>query len=105
MCFFTAVEMCIRDRAEGADAEMTNVPDFTGMTADEARQAAEESGLSVDFIGSGKAKEQSPAAGTEVQRGSRIEAVGTIEQENEETVPNLIGKKLSDCLLYTSRCV
>lgn len=93
------LEKCLKSagyEAEGADAEMTNVPDFTGMTADEARQAAEESGLSVDFIGSGKVKEQSPAAGTEVQRGSRIEAVGTIEQENEETVPNLIGKKLSE---------
>jgi cell division protein FtsI (penicillin-binding protein 3) len=48
------------------------VPSFIGKTVRTAIETAEESGLDLDAVGSGMAREQSPAAGTHVQTGSRV---------------------------------
>ncbi len=48
------------------------VPSFIGKTLRTAIETAEESGLDLDAVGSGMAREQLPAAGTHVQTGSRV---------------------------------
>ncbi len=48
------------------------VPSFTGMTLRSAVEAADDAGVELEAIGSGLAREQSPAAGTRVPSGSRI---------------------------------
>ncbi len=48
------------------------VPSFVGKTLRKAVEAAQDAGLELDAVGSGVAREQSPAAGTHVASGSRI---------------------------------
>lgn len=48
------------------------VPSFLGKSVRAAIEAAEEAGLEVDAVGSGIAREQSPAPGTHVAAGARI---------------------------------
>jgi membrane peptidoglycan carboxypeptidase len=48
------------------------VPSFTGLTLRSAVEAADDAGVELEAIGSGLAREQSPAAGTRVPSGSRI---------------------------------
>jgi len=52
--------------------EMVTVPDFTGMDIITARNTAISSGLVFVARGSGVAQDQSPAAGTQVSKGSNI---------------------------------
>ena len=53
-------------------AEMVTVPDFTGMDMAAARDTAVSSGLVFIARGNGVAQGQSPAAGTQVSKGSNI---------------------------------
>jgi len=48
------------------------VPSFLGKTVRSAIEAAEDSGLELDAIGSGIAREQSPPEGSHVPSGARI---------------------------------
>jgi cell division protein FtsI (penicillin-binding protein 3) len=48
------------------------VPSFAGKSVRSAIELAEESGLDLDAVGSGMAREQSPAAGAHVTTGSRV---------------------------------
>jgi cell division protein FtsI (penicillin-binding protein 3) len=48
------------------------VPSFVGKTFRGAIEAAEDVGLELDVVGSGLARQQSPAAGTHVPAGSRV---------------------------------
>ncbi len=48
------------------------VPSFVGKTVRSAVEAAQDAGLELDAVGSGIAREQSPAAGTHVAAGARI---------------------------------
>ncbi len=49
-----------------------NVPSFAGKTLRSAIEAAQDAGLELEAMGSGVAREQSPAAGTRVPSGTRI---------------------------------
>ncbi len=49
------------------------VPSFLGKTVRGAIEAAEESGLELDAVGSGIARDQSPSPGSHVAAGSRVE--------------------------------
>ncbi len=48
------------------------VPSFVGKTVRAAVEAAQDAGLELEAVGSGVARQQSPAAGTHVPAGSRI---------------------------------
>jgi len=48
------------------------IPSFLGKTVREAIEAAEESGLELDAVGNGIAREQSPVAGSHAAAGSRV---------------------------------
>jgi len=48
------------------------VPSFVGKTVRGAVEAAQEAGLDLEAIGSGVARQQSPAAGTHVTAGARV---------------------------------
>jgi cell division protein FtsI (penicillin-binding protein 3) len=48
------------------------VPSFAGKSVRSAIEIAEESGLDLDAVGSGIAREQSPTAGSHVAAGSRV---------------------------------
>jgi cell division protein FtsI (penicillin-binding protein 3) len=48
------------------------VPSFIGKTVRGAVEAAEDSGLELDVVGSGVARQQSPPAGTHVSAGARV---------------------------------
>ena len=60
--------------AEGdVDAEdMVQVPNFVGMDADEAEEAADAAGLSLDGGGDGEIVDQTPDAGTMVESGDTV---------------------------------
>ena len=82
------------------------VPNFIGMTQDEAEKAAEEAGLSIDWTGSGEnAVTQNPSSGSEVAQGSTIEISSSKVAEEEvplkesdvlDTVPDLQGMSLAN---------
>ena len=48
------------------------VPSFVGKTVRGALEAAQDTGLELEAVGSGVARQQSPAAGTHVAAGSRV---------------------------------
>jgi cell division protein FtsI (penicillin-binding protein 3) len=48
------------------------VPSFVGKTVRGAVEAAQDAGLELDAVGSGVARQQTPAAGTHVPAGSRV---------------------------------
>ncbi len=48
------------------------VPSFVGKTVRGAVEAAQDAGLQLEAVGSGVAREQSPAAGTHVAAGARV---------------------------------
>jgi cell division protein FtsI (penicillin-binding protein 3) len=48
------------------------VPSFIGKSVRGALEVAQDSGLELNPVGSGIAREQSPAAGTHVTAGSRV---------------------------------
>lgn len=81
--------------------EITEVPDVRDMTTEEAQKALEEAGLeldstvreeSSDAIETGLVMDQSPAAGAQVSKGSRVTITVSTGVE-KETVPNLAGMR------------
>jgi len=48
------------------------VPSFAGKSVRGAIELAQDSGLDLDAVGSGLAREQSPAAGSHVTTGARV---------------------------------
>ena len=48
------------------------VPSFAGKSVRGAIELAEDSGVDLDAVGSGLAREQSPAAGSHIATGSRV---------------------------------
>jgi cell division protein FtsI (penicillin-binding protein 3) len=48
------------------------VPSFVGKTVRGAVEAAQDAGLELEAVGSGLARQQSPAAGAHVAAGSRV---------------------------------
>ena len=48
------------------------VPSFVGKTVRGAVESAQEIGLELDAVGSGVARQQTPAAGTHVAAGARV---------------------------------
>ena len=48
------------------------VPSFLGKTLRSTVEAAQDAGLELEAVGSGVARQQSPAAGTHVPAGSRV---------------------------------
>jgi cell division protein FtsI (penicillin-binding protein 3) len=49
-----------------------SVPSFLGKNVRAAVEAAQDAGLDLDAVGSGVAREQSPAPGAKVATGSRV---------------------------------
>ncbi len=80
----------------GEEAALTDVsmPDLTGMTAGEAREALEEKGLSFRRQGDGEqVTDQVPAAGATLPGGSEtVLYFGTEQPGAAVTVPDVIGK-------------
>lgn len=81
--------------------EITEVPDVRDMTTEEAQKALEEAGLELDStvreessddIETGLVMDQSPAAGAQVSKGSRVTITVSTGVE-KETVPNLAGMR------------
>ena len=64
----TAGGTVVLDVEEGGIA----VPSFLGKTVRAAIEAAQDSGLALDAIGSGLGREQTPPAGARVAAGSRV---------------------------------
>jgi beta-lactam-binding protein with PASTA domain len=48
------------------------VPSFVGKTVRGAVEAAQDAGLELEAVGSGRARQQSPAAGAHVASGARV---------------------------------
>ncbi|HEY6336893.1 MAG TPA: penicillin-binding transpeptidase domain-containing protein [Candidatus Sulfotelmatobacter sp.] len=63
-----AAETVVLDVEQGG----IEVPSFVGKTVRGAVEAAEDAGLGLEAVGSGVARQQSPAAGTHVASGSRV---------------------------------
>lgn len=81
------------------------VPDFRGMTLEEARAAAEEADIRVEVIDSvysqrnrGKVKSHSPAAGVMVKKGRRVLLTVNAVSARKVTVPNLVGYSLRQAM-------
>lgn len=81
--------------------EITEVPDVRDMTTEEAQKALEEAGLELDStvreessddIETGLVMDQSPAAGAQVSKGSRVTITVSTGVE-KETVPSLAGMR------------
>lgn len=81
--------------------EITEVPDIRDMTIADAQKALEKAGLELDStvreepsddVKEGSVMDQSPAAGAQVSKGSRITITVSTGVE-KETVPNLSGMR------------
>lgn len=71
------LEMSVRQSesngtSEGGGGVQTAVPDFTGMTFEQAMEAADQAGLVFLAQGTGKAVSQTPVAGAMVERGATV---------------------------------
>lgn len=81
------------------------VPDFRGMTIQEAQVAAEAAGIRVEVIDSvysqrnrGKIKSHTPSAGTLVKNGRRVLLTVNAVNARKVTVPNLVGYSLRQAI-------
>lgn len=81
------------------------VPDFRGMTEQEAVAAAEEAGIRVEVIDSvysnrnrGKVKSHTPEPGTMVKKGRRVLLTMNAVNARTVTVPNLVGYSLRQAI-------
>lgn len=81
------------------------VPDFKGMTVQEAQAAAEAAGIRVEVIDSvysqrnrGKIKSHTPAAGVLVKNGRRVLLTVNAVNAKKVTVPNLVGYSLRQAI-------
>lgn len=79
---------------ETGEETLVSVPNFVGKTVEEAREAAEQAGVTLEIEGTGTVKNQSPLSGEKVIEGSVIGLV--CEQTSEvEKVPNIVGKTVA----------
>lgn len=81
------------------------VPDFRGMTVEQAVAAAENAGIRVEVIDSvysqrnrGKIKSHTPAAGVMVKKGRRVLLTVNAVNARKVTVPNLVGYSLRQAM-------
>ena len=81
------------------------VPDFRGMTVQEAQAAAEAAGIRVEVIDSvysnrnrGKVKSHTPHPGTMVKNGRRVLLTMNAVNARTVTVPNLVGYSLRQAI-------
>ena len=81
------------------------VPDFRGMTVEQAIDAADKAGIRVEVIDSvysqrnrGKIKSHTPAAGIMVKKGRRILLTVNAVNARKVTVPNLVGYSLRQAM-------
>lgn len=83
--------------------EQVPVPNIEGLSLDAARKKAEDAGLTInqtgsehsDTISSGCIISQSPAAGTKVAKGTAINYVVSLGEDNTVNVPNVVGSSES----------
>lgn len=82
-----------------------SVPDFRGMTVQEAQAAAEEVGIRVEVIDSvysqrnrGKIKSHTPTPGTMVKEGRRVLLTVNAVNAKKVSVPNLVGYSLRQAI-------
>lgn len=81
------------------------VPDFRGMTLEQAVAAAEGAGIRVEVADSvysqrnrGKVKSHTPAAGVKVKKGRRVLLTVNAVNARKVTVPNLVGYSLRQAM-------
>ena len=81
------------------------VPDFRGMTLEEAVAAADDAGIRVEVVDSvysqrnrGKVKSHTPAAGVMVKKGRRVLLTVNAVNARKVTVPNLVGYSLRQAM-------
>lgn len=81
------------------------VPDFRGMTIEQAIAAADDAGIRVEVIDSvysqrnrGKIKSHTPAAGVMVKKGRRVLLTVNAVNARKVTVPNLVGYSLRQAM-------
>lgn len=81
------------------------VPDFRGMTVQEAQASAEAAGIRVEVIDSvysqrnrGKIKSHVPVAGTMVKNGRRVLLTVNAVNAKKVTIPNLVGYSLRQAI-------
>lgn len=81
------------------------VPDFRGMTVNEAMAAADSAGIRVEVIDSvysqrnrGKVKSHTPAAGIMVKKGRRVLLTVNAVNARKVSVPNLVGYSLRQAM-------
>lgn len=81
------------------------VPDFRGMTVEQAFAAAEDAGIRVEIIDSvysqrnrGKVKSHNPAAGVKVKKGRRVLLTVNAVNARKVSVPNLVGYSLRQAM-------
>ena len=81
------------------------VPDFRGMTVQQAQATAEKAGIRVEVIDSvysqrnrGKIKGHTPAAGVMVKKGRRVLLTVNAVNARKVTVPNLVGYSLRQAI-------
>lgn len=84
--------------------EITDVPDLSGMSLDEARRTLEDAGLSLkgqveeeesDSVPAGQIISQNPAAGSQISKGTEI-AVTVSTGKKQVRVPDLKGLSLDE---------
>lgn len=102
------LEKCLKMAAipaEGADdGQLVEVPNFIGMTKEEAEAKAGEVGLSVNFTGETKVAHQSPSKGAQVKKGSQVELLGEEAVDAQEhTVPDVQGKSFFEAYTILSK--
>lgn len=81
------------------------VPDFRGMTVQEAEKAADKAGVRVEVIDSvysqryrGRVKNHTPSPGTMVKKGRRVLLTVNAINAKKVTVPNLVGYSLRQAI-------
>ena len=84
--------------------EITDVPDLTGLTAQEAQEALDEAGLLLnsqvneersDSVEAGQVLSQNPAAGSQISKGTQV-SITVSAGPNLVTVPSLRGMQLEE---------
>ncbi|MCR5481468.1 MAG: Stk1 family PASTA domain-containing Ser/Thr kinase [Clostridia bacterium] len=104
------VSMFIVNGFSGFSGTEVKVPDFLGMTFEQAEDAAEDSGLKVEIgdevyssdYDEGKICSQTPKSGSKVKNGKTV-TVNISKGAKENTVPNLIGKSYDDAVFLLEK--
>ena len=98
--------MCIRDRSDGAGGTFTS----TGLIQTDAAINSGNSGgallnMKGELVGINEAKSSMTSSGTTVDGVGFAIPISKAEPILEELMSLTTREKVSDCLLYTSRCV